>query len=260
MAPPIPPSTGPTPEALTLAATLFHADVDAWLPKNFGVTRSAEAKEAEWAAARSAGLGGDRLGVGHPHLADPEARRAAASARAGGDILRKVVGKKRKDDEADAAAAGAGGSGGRGRGDDSDDESRTRAVSSKKRRVADAFGSGKKKKGKAEPVVHPLLNIKNPIPGYDAPLPAAPVKAVEKKKVEVDDSVNAAAALAASLTSGSASGGARMSVVAQAKKVEVATTEGKREDEVKQAADDAPMSKAALRREKRKRAKAKKAT
>ncbi|CAK9784548.1 hypothetical protein CC85DRAFT_283030 [Cutaneotrichosporon oleaginosum] len=183
----------PTPEALTLAANVFHADIDAWLPPSFGVTRTAEEKEAEWAAARSfaALRGSDRLGLGHPDMDDPEARRAAQVSRAGGDILKRTLKRKSEgEDESSAPATQA------SRGDD--DESRTKAVSSKKRKTADAF----KSKGKKE-AVHPLLNLKNPIPGYDAPAETKQAPKVKKTKV-VGESVNAAAALAASLNTGSA--------------------------------------------------------
>lgn len=259
MPPSIPaPTPTPTPEALTLAANIFHADIDAWLPSNFGVTRSNAAKDAEWAAARSYG-GSDRLGVGHPDAADPEARRRAQSSRAGGDLLRKVVRKKRRGDEEEASAASFGGAvGGRGGGDD-DDESRTRAVSSKKRRKADAFAKSAK-----VTAVHPLLNLKNPIPGYDAPaaLPLA-AKAKAQPKV-VDESVNAAAALAASLRTGPSP---RMTISAPAKATlavgssESTQVNGGSDDEGCQdgrqdgQGANGTMSKAALRREKRKRAK-----
>lgn len=181
----------PTPEALTLAANVFHADVDAWLPASFGVARSAAEKEAEWAAARSSGAlrGADRLGLGHPDTEDPEARRAAQVSRAGGDILRRAL--KRKGDEPVVTPAAAR--------EDDDGESRSRAVSSKKRKTADAFGKGRK-----EAAVHPLLNLKNPIPGYDAPTEPKKAVAVKTARAAEDDSVNAAAALAASLSTGSA--------------------------------------------------------
>jgi hypothetical protein len=84
-----------------------------------------------------------------------------------------------------------------------DGESRATAVSSKKRKTKDAFGKAA--------AVHPLLNLKNPIPGYDAPPEERVVRAAPAKKAQVDDSVNAAAALAASLSTG----GATMRVVSR---------------------------------------------
>ncbi|GMK55089.1 hypothetical protein CspeluHIS016_0201450 [Cutaneotrichosporon spelunceum] len=245
----------PTPEALTLAANVFHADVDAWLPPSFGVARSQEAKEAEWAAARAFGAlrGADRLGLGHPDAEDPEARRAAQVSRAGGDILKKAL--KRKVDDAGPASTPE-------KEDRDDGESRSRAVASKKRKTVDAFGKGK------QAAVHPLLNLKNPIPGYDAP-PEAKKAAVIKEKTEVDDSVNAAAALAASLSTGSATmsvvgkSAPTMSGVISAKIAPGSPKSPKTKISASSSehASDAPepKSKAALRREKRKAAKARKA-
>ncbi|BEJ12406.1 hypothetical protein CspHIS471_0208660 [Cutaneotrichosporon sp. HIS471] len=255
----------PTPEALTLAANVFHADVDGWLPTSFGVTRTEKEKEAEWASARAFGSlrGADRLGLGHPDAQDPEARRAAQVSRAGGDIIKKALKRKAEEGTPTPTPSSLGGR------DDGDDESRSRAVVSKKRKTADAF--------KSKAAVHPLLILKNPIPGYDAPVEAK--KAVVKEKmVEVDDTVNEAAALAASLSTGSAT----MRVVGKSapssmsgpgspadktspsspktNTASVASVAGSiLTSETSDTSQPQPQSKAALRREKRKAAKARKA-
>lgn len=145
----------PPAEALTLSATLFHADVDAWLPAGFGVVKSEKDKNGDWEKALRGG-GRDRLGLGHPDLDDPLSRAKSNTARAGIDALRKIKGKAKDVTEVEVS-----------RKDDSDDEeSRTRSVSKVKKRSVDVFGK--------KNAVHPLLNLKAPIPGYDsAPAPSA---------------------------------------------------------------------------------------
>ncbi len=228
----------PTAEALTLAAAAFHAEVDAWIPAGFGVMRSQAEKDAEWAAACAYGARG----------ADGEEARRS---RAGGEVLRRAL--KRKGGDAPLPE----------RREEADDgESRAAAVSSKKRKTKDAFG----KAG----AVHPLLNLKNPIPGYDAPAEPRVVRAAPAKKAQVDDSVNAAAALAASLSTG----GATMRVVSRpppspkSPKAKIGSTPGSptakktpsvAASETGTSEGAEPKSKSALRREKRKAAKARKA-
>ena len=238
----------PAAEALTLSATLFHADIDSWLPANFGVTRPEKDKAAEWESALR-GAQRDRLGLGHPDLEDAGARARAASGRAGIEALRRMQ-KKRKDGDGDGEEGGGrvgGGKGGRDE-DEEEDESRTRAVSKKKKSTVDVFG--KKSKNANANAVHPLLRLVNPIPGYDP----ASAGEVDGKSDEAKD-MNAEA----------------MSETkpAESKTDSAAGTKRPRDDddddadadeaEAEAEVDTAGMSKTQARREKRKRAKARKA-
>ncbi|WOO81391.1 uncharacterized protein LOC62_03G004922 [Vanrija pseudolonga] len=154
-------------EALTLSATLFHADVDAWLPAGFGVQRPAEDKQKDWEAAlRSSAERSSKLGLGHPALEDPVQRAKAATARAGADaIAKRLKGRNKADDEVLLPGAGAAVD------HDDDDESRTKSVGKKKR--VDPFATKAKKKGKAEVVEHPLLRLGGAGPATTAVTPTA---------------------------------------------------------------------------------------
>lgn len=149
-----------TSEALTLSASLFHADIDSWLPADFGV---AKPRSTEWEITTR----GERLGVGHPSLADPTSRAQAASQRAGIEVLNRKL-KKRKEEAAAFVPAEE---------EEDEGESRGGKASAKKKRRVDPF-----KKGEAK--VHPLLDLRNPIPGYDAPREVAPAKPEPPAKVD----------------------------------------------------------------------------
>lgn len=156
-------------EALTLSATLFHADVDAWLPTGFGVQRPAEEKQKDWEAAlRSSAERSSKLGLGHPALEDPVQRAKAATARAGVDALAKRLKGRKADEQHEVLLPGAGAL---DRDDDNDDESRTKSVGKKKR--VDPFATKSKKKAKAEVVEHPLLRLGGAGPATTAVTPAA---------------------------------------------------------------------------------------
>ncbi|KAL1411086.1 hypothetical protein Q8F55_002036 [Vanrija albida] len=136
-------------EALTLSATLFHADVDAWLPAGFGVERPAADKQKDWdAALRSSAERSSKLGLGHPALDDPAARAKAAGLRAGTEAIARRL-KAKKGDEVLVPVTGD---------DDADDDEESRTKSVGKKRRADPFAPKPKKK-KAEVVEHPLLRL-----------------------------------------------------------------------------------------------------
>jgi hypothetical protein len=259
----------PAAEALTLSATLFHVDVDSWLPANFGVQRTLAERESDWETALR-GSARDRLGLGHPDLEDAGGRARAATARAGIEALRRVQ-KKKRDEGDEAEGLGQGGKGRGGDGSDSEDESRTRAVKKRKATV-DVFGKPGKSKKKAVNAVHPLLIIKNPIPGYE---PGAE-----------DESGNSDGAAAAATTTAPATATAKVSAAtAEAASAPipapepVAPSTATSTPKATVAAADAPsapaapasdaadadeldttgMSKTQARREKRKRAKVRKA-
>lgn len=135
-----------TTESLTLSASLFHANVDSWLPANFGVTKPESSKQKDWEAALRTSRG-ERLGLGHPDLADPTARATAATQRAGIELLNRKLQKRKEENEKFVPR------------EDEEDEEESRGKSVKKRKRVDPFKKGESK-------VHPLLNLKNPIPGY----------------------------------------------------------------------------------------------
>lgn len=156
------PPTGPTPESLTLSASLFHADVDAWLPTSFGVSKPEVEKNNEWEAAlRSSAERSQRLGLGHAALDNAALGAKFKNQRAGLDILASRL--KRK--AADEARAGTAVSNGQARDNNSDDdeaiESRTKSISKTKKK-SDPFAKVQSKahpalmKGKEEKV-HPAL-------------------------------------------------------------------------------------------------------
>lgn len=147
-------TTAPTSESLTLSATLFHADVDSWLPANFGVSQPESAKAAEWEQAlRSSADRAQRLGLGHAALEDANLGAKFRNQRAGIDVLEKKL-KRRKDDGEEKVS-------GAGKEEDSEEEaeSRTRSIKTNKRKN-DPF-AGKPKVhpalAKKEEKVHPAL-------------------------------------------------------------------------------------------------------
>lgn len=145
----------PTSESLTLSATLFHADVDSWLPANFGVSQPETSKAAEWEAAlRSSADRAQRLGLGHAALEDAALGAKFKNQRAGLSVLEQKL-KRRKAEEAREGAGGVGG----GRDDSEDEESRTRSIKTNKK-ARDPFAKGKANAHPAparEEKVHPAL-------------------------------------------------------------------------------------------------------
>lgn len=231
----------PVAESLTLSATLFHADVDSWLPASFGVSRPDADKAKDWEAALRQ-TARDRLGLGHPDLTDPLARARAATQRAGIETLRKLKGREKKGDDSDLAPTPGPGSSSRtagrgGRDDSDDDESRTRSVSKKKTKTKDAFAS------KGKNAVHPLLNLRNPIPGY-----VPPVGGQQAQAEAVPKAPATTATVPALVVTG----------IKRAREDDE-DADGDDKAEGDEGGDDAAQSKAAARREKRKRAKARKA-
>lgn len=150
----MPDSTVPTSESLTLSATLFHADVDSWLPANFGVSQPESSKAAEWESAlRSSADRAQRLGLGHAALEDAALGAKMRNQRAGLSVLEQKL-KKRKNAAEDGASVG------RDEEDSEEEaESRTRSIKTNKK-AKDPFAS----KGKVHPAlakketkVHPAL-------------------------------------------------------------------------------------------------------
>lgn len=144
----------PTSESLTLSATLFHADVDSWLPANFGVSQPETAKAAEWETAlRSSADRAQRLGLGHAALEDAALGAKFRNQRAGLSVLEQKLKKRKNAEEA---------AGGTGRDDvDSEEEaeSRTRSIKTNKKSKDPFSGKGKVHPAlaKKETKVHPAL-------------------------------------------------------------------------------------------------------
>jgi hypothetical protein len=84
----------PTPESLSLSASLFTSRISSWLPADFGHTVPNAQKTADFELTlRSAGSStgeSDRLGLGHPKLAAPES--GGGPSRAGLAHLQKRLG------------------------------------------------------------------------------------------------------------------------------------------------------------------------
>lgn len=149
----MPDPTVPTSESLTLSATLFHADVDSWLPANFGVSQPESSKAAEWESAlRSSADRAQRLGLGHAALEDAALGAKMRNQRAGLSVLEQKL-KKRKAAVEDGAVVR------EQEGSEEEAESRTRSIKTNKK-AKDPFAA----KGKVHPAlakketkVHPAL-------------------------------------------------------------------------------------------------------
>lgn len=151
----MPDPTVPTSESLTLSATLFHADVDSWLPANFGVSQPESSKAAEWESAlRSSADRAQRLGLGHAALEDAALGAKFKNQRAGLSVLEQKLKKRKNAEESTAAGAG------RDEEDSEEEaESRTRSIKTNKKSKDPFAGKGKVHPAlaKKETKVHPAL-------------------------------------------------------------------------------------------------------
>ncbi|KAI9637902.1 uncharacterized protein MKK02DRAFT_31448 [Dioszegia hungarica] len=141
----------PTTEALALSASVFASSVSSWLPANFGHKVPAADAEKEWQALlRSAGEGKDRLGLGHPALNAPKVGGGGYKGGLQG-LERSLKNGKRRQGEEEKERGGKPSADAQGDEVESEEEeSRASMVGKRKRQgMVDPLGGKKKKKAAA---------------------------------------------------------------------------------------------------------------